>query len=222
METETYQERLDREQAEARKAYADLYNGVAAHLTGWRVVLPEEDANNRYYYERTRLKNDAGQTIYLKLDRGKIHISGSWPQRKQPGGPFVSPSDVREESPSINCALGRGYEVIARDITRRFLPEYQRIWAKCQAKIEADERYENTRAANWARIAAMPVVKTSTHRQETGDVIIGKLDHNGSRNLSNGYGDVSMEGENSVKIELRSLPVDVAEIILRALEGVRS
>jgi hypothetical protein len=50
-------------------------------------------------------------------------------------------------------ALSRGPEAIAKDIAKRFLPEYLRIFALAEAKVAADAEYEAQIAANIQRLA---------------------------------------------------------------------
>jgi hypothetical protein len=206
---ETWEQRVQRERADERQRYHTLYTRIAELLPGWTV----ETRNDANYNSHFRLIDGQGHVISLNLpsgaDRGKVHISGHWPQNGQ-YGPFCSPSEVREDSPSINCSLSRGYESIARDIQKRFLPEYLRIFVKCQERIAADNAYEARKAANWQKLV------------DTG-LILGKLhcgEWRGGVAMNAGYGDVRMSSADSVQLDLRSLPIETAIRILRALKGV--
>src|SRR5258708_3210261 len=139
---ESFDDRITRERAECHARYLALYNGVAAHLAGWKVTIDNPDDDFRFEYRYRLTNNVEGQDIHLSfgsgVDRGKVRVSGSWPKKGE-HGPWSGPGDLYpcESSPSINCALSRGYDVIAKDITRRFLPEYRRIWGLLVAKIDA-------------------------------------------------------------------------------------
>jgi hypothetical protein len=214
--------------------HIELYRGVAAHMREWKFQAEQVDHGGRYPSYRYKLVRAAakefqqGQAIELafgtySVQRGKVHISGYWPQR----GPaphsasYVVPHDVRESSPSINVSLDRGYEVIARQIVTRFLPEYTRIWELIKAKIAQQDAYQNQMAENWKRIAESGlVVRAGRHQDEyRADVRIGVGADRKAGDLSGGYGDVRMSSSDSVQIELRSLPIETALRVLAALKG---
>ncbi len=202
-----------------------LYNGVAKFLEpdGWVVESrePDEDYDN-YRIWLTDGKGLANarrielDEITYGADRGKIRIHGSWPQQAE-HGPVVSPSQVGEDSPGIKATLSKGYEAIAKDIKRRFLPEYLRIWAKCQAKADQTNAYESKQAYNWARLGELEIVKPYRNGTQQGDVRLGTKKDEDSYNYDRGYGTINMESADSVKIELRSVPIDRAIAILKAI-----
>ncbi len=198
------------EQQQKREQSIALYKGVAANLPGWTVFTPI-DPHDPECIEGCRLVNGPYK-IDLRIDRGKVEVSGYWPQAPN-NGPTTSPRDVHETGPEISCSLSRGPEAIARDITRRFLPEYVRIFAKCQERIDAHVAYESRKAANWAKLClASPVVQTwrgSMQREDPrGDLLLGEV----------GYGRVQMYGDTTVKFELTGISVDQAIVILKAIE----
>jgi hypothetical protein len=201
--------------------YEALYNGIAANLengVGWRMDerRDSDDPNNFNRAEHLRLVSTSDPRMMIDFNmqsganRGKVHVSGHWPQ----GGdnmPYVSPRDVREESPSINVSYAKGYPAIARDIERRFLPNYRRIFALCLASIDAHNSYEARKLANWQRVAAAKCLKQDyRHDQQRASI-----------NLPNSYGDVHMESADSVHLNMRSVPVDLAVAILAAIDGLR-
>ena len=150
------EDRIITEHRDAHTRALDLYQGVAEHLTGWSFTY--EISDRSWYGPSFRYKlvcdSNPEQAIDLSfgtysVQRGKVHVSGYWPRREEHGR-WTSPSDVREDSPSINVSLDRGYKVIARQIETRFLPEYVRKifdtpadaatemmkhWAFCDAEI---------------------------------------------------------------------------------------
>ncbi len=221
--------RIKAERAEAHKTYDDLYNGVAACLEGWNVVRDEKEGAD-HYNERVYLvdASGSGKKISLSLktygaDRGKVHVFGYWPQNGN-HGPYTSPRDVNEASPSINCSLAKGYSAIAADIRRRFLPEYHRIYAKCSGRITDQIIYASRQAANWAKISAVASVQPHHNRPEAmaGDIRIGPArKEENAYNYDGGYGNIHMSSADSVQIELRSVPVERALAILKAIAEVK-
>jgi len=111
-----------------------------------------------------------GREMWFQLgwaQKGKLHVSGTWPKYEKPDSfnhnsypQTVSPRDLPYESghtvepPSINVSLERPVDAIVRDIQRRFLPEYTRIWGLCKAKCEATAAYENDVETTWATVCA--------------------------------------------------------------------
>ena len=102
---------------------------------------------NGYYHFQIPGKNDEGAEVKRGIclhcwsDRGaeKVVISGDWPRYWVPDqNTIVTPRDVRENSPDCTASLKRSVGAIAADFSRRFMPEFSRIWDKC--KDQADER----------------------------------------------------------------------------------
>ncbi len=212
---ETWEAKHDREKQEFIDTRRALYNGIAPHLpAGWKVTETEDE----YIGWRFKLEDGLGHRVTIetaRTPRNMWHVSGYWPQRANNGSYYV-PSDVREESPSINVSVAKTHEQIARDITKRFLPEYVRIFAKIQDKVSAENDYATRRARNWARVADWVDTYNAPHLAEQGKVRIKGAD--GKTNFDLGYGDVNMESADSVKIELRSLPIETALAVLKLLQ----
>ena len=81
------------------------------------------------------------------------------------------------------------------------------------AKIDADNAYQDRKAQNWARLVKSGGVtnpRESASEDPRGDVLMPN---------DCGYGRIRMESRDSVQIELRSLPVDLAIRVLNALKG---
>lgn len=204
------QEDFSRERQEKRDAYTKLYNGVAANLPGWRV---ERNPDNDEAEYRLRLVNLAAPTQRIALEltgagkhRGRVVVSGYWP--RTPQSAFTSPRDVREDTPTITVDSGKPHEQIAKDIKRRFLPEYQRIFEKIEAKIAQDLLYESTKDANFnSLLAAGPSILKRGYGTQKAVLDIGE-----------GWGGVEMESSSTVKIELRSIPIELALRLIATLD----
>lgn len=233
----TIQDRWAREQAETHAKHVALYEGIAAHLPGWKAVIKPSNVHDGAYKYTLQadiaMSGNRKQTprIHITFEtgaqRGKIRVSGYWPQRSN-HGPYTMPSEVGEDSPSIGLSLTtsltgmeRGYDALARQIQNRFIPNYLRIFDKLLAKIDEDNDYKARKLANWKKLTDAGLVIDRTRPQDDGDQrgdarVRGS---DGVTNLDAGYGDVRMTGENSVEIHLRSLPTDTAMRVLRALKG---
>ena len=218
---------LVQEKKQAHARTMELYQGVAAHLDGWTVDCTQFDSGNSWSGPDLRYKiiNGKGHAISLSRgrgsDRGKIHISGYWPVKGEGGHRWTSPHDVRESSPDIGVSESRGYEAIAREIQRRFLPEYLRIYTKIEAKITEELIYESRKARGWQGLVDAGLVVNPRERngEQAGDLRIGSKDADGGYNYDKGYGDIRMTSADTVEIHLRSLPLETAEHVLEALRG---
>lgn len=198
------------ERAAARAKQVDLCHAVAVQLAGWVLSDPPstEDAD---YRPEPRLINPTfpGQAIGLSYSKGRITISGYWPQRtKELGSPWMSPSDVRESSPSITVSSEKSPAKIAQDILRRFLPEYQRIHGLLVARRDADANYKNNQQANLENLIGQghPLFRQAHNNERSTFSMSG-----------DGYGHLQMSGEHTVTFELRSLPMPLALAIVRLL-----
>lgn len=226
------------EQAEAEKVFQhsvvldhkrnhermrELHASIATHLDGWAYQETELPGDHWYgSHFRYEIRNQDGHSFDLRIlsgaDRGKVQVTGNWPRRDEtPGASYVTPSEVRESSPSIKRSLDRGYQAIARDIVKRFLPEYVRVYGKIQERIRADREYSGRKASNWATITQSGFVVNPRERNGEHVAEVRIAGERERYDYSAGYGDVRMTGDDSVEIKLNSLPVETALRVLRAL-----
>lgn len=88
----------------------------------------------------TVVSDDSGARLHLTgnswnwKDSDRIVVTGKYPRMN--GKPVLS----SREYTRITCAKKRGSEAVARDIERRFLPQYQKLVAQAQEKIEQREQ----------------------------------------------------------------------------------
>lgn len=154
---------------------------------------------------------------YPHSDVGKVAVSPNWPRTDDSPGSFAtaSPSNLynpTETSPSIKVSLSRGVPVLVREIQRRFLPEYTRIWQRLSEKVLADKHWESKRRAVFDEIRA------------AGGGLLDRPDHTEDHRTridagTYGYGDVRVNGPDSVTIELRSIKPELAITIIRAIRA---
>jgi hypothetical protein len=152
-----------------------LAGAIAANLTGWQ-LHPPNDGHWAILFKRDEMCFNIARDNSGKRDRINVSTWG-WPQYTkyeqgdEPRKDTIFPNslyDPKEESPSISCAIARGGEAIAREITRRFIPDYERIWKRCAEKAEMWGKAEVEARDNWAAIckaAGQPVRKGSIYAE---------------------------------------------------------
>jgi hypothetical protein len=168
--------------------------GEGAYTLGWwwdglRFAIY---ANN--HEKRLKIGHD-GWPTYTELDRGEPQTKRVWP------GDLYDP---REEYPSITVAFAKSPEAVAKDILRRFLPEYERIFARCRDAAMERQKYHNAKDAGWATICR--AVNRDPKRSQHYDIADG----------TGAY--VSLEGHNSNPKMTIEAP---AEKLIKILELLR-
>jgi len=116
-------------------------------LRPWTFVEPSEDTYSVY------LRNAGKARIYFQFDDWahdepkRLSVSGYMHIGKNNSHVEVYEKGERLTAPRITVGTARGAEAIAKDITRRFLPEYLRIFALAEEKVAKEIAYENAQAA---------------------------------------------------------------------------
>lgn len=219
--SEDYRERIARENAE-REA---LYRGVAAHLDAkdWRLV---ERPDEEYHCFRFYIQGPGDMTIQLEaaghhVPRGKVYVSKVYVSVfrwvKDSDGRQVTPSDVNETAPSCNIALDKGYEKIAREIERRFIPELARVMAKIRERVDSRNTFRAGQMKVREQIDATGMVRWWNDRNGSGDGTKANLDWTGAG--VEGYGDVTVNSPGSVTLELRSIRPELAVQVLALVKA---
>ncbi|KPL28988.1 MAG: hypothetical protein AMJ72_00055 [Acidithiobacillales bacterium SM1_46] len=136
-----------KERAEERAYMREQLAPVAEALgNGWQLDPdPEEqDAWSRWhYFSNGQGRQIVAEVVWNKPDRFEFRALG-WPTYADPDGRTmtVDPSTMwnpKESRPVISCARSRTPEAIARDIERRLLPEYERLYTRAE-EIAADRQ----------------------------------------------------------------------------------
>jgi hypothetical protein len=149
---------------------AKVCMGIAKHFDGW--VLEETGETFDYRWKLRRNGMEIGLSLdWSKKDRLNI-ATWAWPKytkldRGEVRSETITPSslyDPKESRPSISVAWNRGPEVIAKEIKRRFLPEYERIYARCAEKAASYQKHENESRANWQAICSAIKVDPNHNR----------------------------------------------------------
>ena len=177
-----------------------LAKSIAEHLPGWTADIPALQADGyppRFIY--LGRGDGAGIAIaFIWNQHGRIEVSGRYPHEAVP-----------QDRPSITLSTLRPPENLAREITRRFLPDYLVRWEEAQAQVtslrQAEARVKYT-AELCAQIVALPLDHIRYHQpQATGAT------------LYTAVGKLTVEWSGTVRLETKSLQPTVALDILKRL-----
>jgi hypothetical protein len=206
------------------KQVADIltttYNSAQCGIDGaWEFVTSSEDNWNVY------MQNKLGARIYLSLACSKgyqvydrVSVSGHMHIGKN--GSYVEVYDRgadgtgwnRVSAPSITVASSKNPEAIAKDIAKRFLPEYLRVFALAQAKVQADADYDAAITANLQRLAKVAGETLPSTQQRYGQVNSSFHFRVGQR-----YYDVTASAKDC-SMKMISLSIEQCEFIIRYLK----
>ena len=195
-----------------REDHIGTLNGAAAGIAAalgadWTVSRP---ASNDFPSGLIISDGTRELHFYLSYNSDKVDLSGIYPDRNSPVSLYEHGNRVSR--PRIGFSIKRPAPTIARDIERRFLPDYDRVRALVVERLEAD-------AGDAARQAAAVSALAAT---------LGVEPRNGSMQLSTpmsdraGYGDFRPNHNGSSwEITLRSVPWSVANRIAEIMENSR-
>ena len=102
-----------------KRSILSIARGIAIHLPGrWSLIdFESEGAHPGFVPSVCRLENKEGHRIHLRLKEGRVYISGNYPR-------YDNKQLHVKNDPRISVAATKKAAVIARDIMRRFLPDY--------------------------------------------------------------------------------------------------
>lgn len=153
-----------------------------------------------------------GMGLTLNFERDQVLIQCIWPHHAGVGGPVVSPATLKPPTtpPRLTCTVSHGVKEIAREIITHLLPRYTALYAKCKEVIALEQARADTQRINWEML--LRAGKDILINNSTPATFMGKL------HLCDGVGAVRMEPyDNTVDIELRSIPMEIALAMLRYL-----
>jgi hypothetical protein len=134
--------------------FTTLATEIAAQLPDWTLSFNDDK-------DAAFLSKDGMRFAITRTDKDRLHIrSWNWPKYTDETGKQIelmphSLFDPRESAPSITCAIVRGSRAIAADITRRFLPEYLRIWSRLYARAVSNMAYSLDVRDNWRAVCTL-------------------------------------------------------------------
>lgn len=184
-----------------------LGHGWAAHPSDARDVQVVVDA-----------PGDSG-ALYIRQDECRwcdsfrVRVTGRYPRYRST--PVLN--SYNTEFPYITCAIKRGAEVVARDITQRFLPRYRPLVEKARELVMHYEQ-KNIAARQVAQDIAEIIGGADMHVDggrllETPVVSFSRRDGDGHAAM---YGKVEVLGD-AVNLSLSGAPVALAEQIAAAI-----
>lgn len=142
--------------------FGGICQAIAVFLPDWTLDKAGETYDMRYTLTHTTgLQMALFTSKYDKQPRLTVS-DWKWPQyttmeRGQTRTNTVFPHSLhgpKESSPRITCSLAKSPEAIARDIKRRFLPEYTRIYQRCLEHAKAYQQHEDISRAQWDIVCA--------------------------------------------------------------------
>lgn len=199
---ETYEESKARERTESLAVQKKLRQ--VAKTMGFESVTPK---NGEEWGTDVRAKNKDGEEFWVRRgtygsNKGKAHVFGIYPS-----GPSGSVSIYGIERPSINVSLERTVEAIAKDIERRFLPDYREYLGKVRERVKSDTDYRSLTESNFEKV--MGRKRNDNEKNGSGAGWLGsEFDCSG---------EVQVNGD-SVTMTLRSVTPDQAAAILAILK----
>lgn len=193
----------------------DLVEMVARHLDGWEYTRPPKSGDIPPW---PTVNGPDGQKIYFRSGyqlEGRLSISGSYARDKS--GYNHSPGKYRREdmgnpTDSITVSGTKTPEQIARDIERRLLPGYQKLFNYAAKQVkEAD----NAKAAADKNINEIgEIFNVEPHGQGKDTVHLRQDSMPGG-----GWVDFTVESSGSTCIEMKYISHDLAVKIARLLKG---
>jgi hypothetical protein len=184
---------------------------------------PDKDASWTVHIDRAD-----GAKLYLHFESSKgyelkdrVSISGSLNIGRNGAFVTVYEGGQRLSPGSITVALSRGPEAIAKEITRRLLPEYLRVYALAMAKLQADNAYDFEVSANLHLLAkAVGTVVPSDKNPNNSYVEAQResISFNEDHTRGEAYGIIRVSNK-TAQLELRSLTLTQAVHILSYIKG---
>ncbi len=185
----------------------DLAVNTAEQLLGggWAAVVPPDN------YPGIYLHGPGQARLYLRRaerDRTRVAVSGRYPD-----------TDVQPKSLAITVAWDRGPEWLASSIERRLLPEYLSTLAEVLERNRQRDRAAERRRYNAGELAALLAGATVRDDGKTSTIVHWyRPVHTAADAPSEASVELSYDGQHACHLQLRSVPVDLAEQILRLIQ----
>ena len=192
-------------------------------LTGSKWAVTTDKNNNQHL---TRVAD--GLQFWLRSggygNEGKACIRFDRPLGRDGRSPTLYDAGAQIGNPFINVSLTKSDEQIAKDIVRRLLDGSVTVFKLANEAIARDNNYLDGKVKTTLAIAALCGTPPERHYQSkeltfevdpfkgAGVVKFDKC----------GYGKITISSENSVNIELVSVPLDVASEMVVAIRNVLS
>lgn len=194
---------------------------AATTTTAWHVLRPADQD-----YPSGLVIGDGTRELLLYLptypDNGKVHVSGQYADNAPTRTRVYLYPEIRgfkgQDRPSINVSTSRAHRLVAADIMRRLIPDYDAIRARIVELISDEDSAADRQVAAIGAVANALNVPVPTPRpHDTGNQQVrSPVSGRG------GYGDFRPNHDGSSwEITLRSVPADMAEQIAALLAAAR-
>jgi hypothetical protein len=164
------------------------------------------------YPHSCQIVDERGRAFYVNdgRDRGRLSINGRYPNVGTSAMCYAAQIRRNGELPRITVSAEKPAKTIAADIARRFLKDFIELHDQCTARKASDEASQAKRLANAQRLAqAVGTVPGGTEKTHVSIM---------SRSPALGYFDADIS-DDSARIDVRSVSIDVAEAIMRIIAG---
>ena len=194
-----------------------LTQGIADALgSEWEVQMEDDNwsrrINHKLSQKRLYISGDGYNKPTKVTISGYLNVgeNGQYVQVYQAG---TDGTGWHKQDPgSISVTIARGYEVIAKEIKRRFLPEYDRIMTLALAQVQKDKEYKDAKRANLERMA-----NAAGHTLPAKDERYQRRDD--AFNVSFGHLSVEVKaGQSDIDIKIDNLTPAQAENLLQLLK----
>jgi hypothetical protein len=179
-----------------------LAQQIAANLEGWTYEGRDLDDSNDWKNHFAYLKHTSGACVSLNLHcrENRINVGGEYFDKNGSSFPY---RDKRADT--ITISPDREPRTLAKDILRRFIPAYLEAYALGQQQYENHVKYVNAKEALVSKFIA--ICGKDKRRNDT--IHVYKQD--------GGYFDLTVDGEDSVRLDLRSVPAAKALKIVKLM-----
>ncbi len=137
---------------------------LAANLPdGWKLDTSPDAMDNKHYL--FFLKGGMKLAIHAVYSEDRFTVSGwGWPFYWEIGGrdgkskKTIEPRNLynpQASLDSIGIGMKKDGEQIAADIKRRILPEYERLYARCEEECKKWQEYEDKADKVWREVCAL-------------------------------------------------------------------
>lgn len=193
------------------KELTALSQSIAKALGAEWYVKVDEDNYSRRISNRKRpnaalyVQNNGYNTAKKCSISGDVRVDGKYIDVYEPR---EGSGWYRAVNPSISVTIARGPEIIAKEITRRLLPEYLRILTLAEAQVAKEKAYAANKQSNLERLAAVAWVilrKREEYNQPQTEfrATVGSI-----------RTDVKVNGDSTADIVLNDLTIEQAERII--------
>lgn len=219
-ELNEYQKRCNAEAVEFHDLLQPIVDQMADPWSLQPIQLNDDGHAHRCHYIRN---DDTGLEIMARYNeydiRGKFEfLAVEWPHHTDENGRkcTTGPTECynpREQRPSTRATAGREPKAIANQIVSKIIPEYERIYARCQGLAADSQKYhDKTKAALDLLTTATGDERHSVGRRKSGWYL---RDYPGSQRV-----EFNSEGDVEIRLGTQDM-LEVIDLLYRRNTGKR-